>query len=252
MKKEIQIFFNALMFYTRIPITKWMVHLEEYLNKSTKYLPLIGWIVGGLSALVFWSCTFILPISISIILSMIASILVTGAFHEDGLADVCDGFGGGLTKEKKLEIMKDSHIGTFGVTGLILVLGLKFISLSEIYIKVIPFAMIAAHSLSRFSTITIMRSLKYVRGEDSKIIYISKKISVQNLVFAGLFGIMPILLFQNIIYFILIIPVFFARWILGIYFKRQIGGYTGDCLGAAQQVCEVVFYLSLLILWKYI
>ena len=252
MKKEIQIFFNALTFYTCIPCPRWITYSEEYSSRSTKYLPLIGWIVGGLSALIFWGCTFIFPISVGIILSMIASILFTGAFHEDGLADVCDGFGGGHTKEKKLEIMKDSHIGAFGATGLILILFLKFSSLNEIYFRILPFAIIAAHSLSRFAAITMIRTHQYVRGEDSKIIFLSKKISSLDLVIAGLFGIIPILLFQNIFYFILIVPVFIVRWILGIYFKKQIGGYTGDCLGATQQVCEVVFYISLLVLWKYI
>ena len=88
MKKEIRIFFTALMFFTRIPCPKWVDHSEEYLNKSSKYFPLMGWIVGGGSALVFWLSTYIFPLPISILLSMIASILITGAFHEDGLADV--------------------------------------------------------------------------------------------------------------------------------------------------------------------
>jgi len=254
MKKEIQIFFAALMFYTRIPGPRRISNSEEYLNKSVKYLPLAGWLIGGFSALVFYSCIYILPIPVSIVLSMAASILLTGAFHEDGIADVCDGFGGGYTRERKLEIMKDSRIGVFGTIGLIMVLGLKFILLNEIYVTIVPFAIIAAHSLSRFAAITIMNTLQYARKEEekSKVISFVKKMTIPELIIAGMFGILPLALFQNYFYFLLIIPVFITRWLLGTYFKKQIGGYTGDCLGATQQLCEVVFYLSLLVLWKYI
>ncbi|HXB12726.1 MAG TPA: adenosylcobinamide-GDP ribazoletransferase, partial [Bacteroidia bacterium] len=120
MKKEIRIFFTALMFFTRIPCPKWVDHSEEYLNRSSKYFPLMGWIVGGLSSIVFYSCSFFLPISVSVLLSMVTSIYVTGAFHEDGLADVCDGFGGGWIKDKIMDIMKDSRVGAFGVIGVVM------------------------------------------------------------------------------------------------------------------------------------
>ena len=103
------------------------------------YFPLIGWIVGGFSALIFWASSFLFPVSISIIFSMIASILVTGAFHEDGFADVCDGFGGGWTKEKILEIMKDSRVGSYGVIGMILMLGTKFAVLYQMNPHINPY-----------------------------------------------------------------------------------------------------------------
>ena len=158
MKKEIRIFFTALMFFTRIPCPKWVDHSEEYLNKSSKYFPLIGWIVGGISALFYCLCSYILPFPIAILLSMLASIWATGAFHEDGLADVCDGFGGGWTKEKILLIMKDSRVGAFGVIGLVMVLLIKYVSLISIPVQsktIIPLVIISAHSLSRFFAITL-------------------------------------------------------------------------------------------------
>jgi adenosylcobinamide-GDP ribazoletransferase len=241
------------MFYTRIPLFFKIEYTREAARNATKFLPVIGWIVGGSSALVFYGSIYIFPVSVSIILSMITSILITGAFHEDGLADVCDGFGGGRTKERKLEIMKDSHIGAYGVIGLILALMFKFALLNEIYFKILPFIIISAHSLSRFAAISIMNTHQYVRkNEESKVISVIKKISIPELVFASICGVLPILLFQNYLYFLLVIPVLITSWLLGIYFKKQIGGYTGDCLGAAQQICEIVFYLSFLVLWKYI
>jgi adenosylcobinamide-GDP ribazoletransferase len=246
-------FLFSFMFFTRLPVKIKGDHSEDAAAKAIRFLPLIGIIVGCFSALIYCGSTFIFPYSVSILLSMIASIFITGAFHEDGLADVCDGFGGGRTRERKLEIMKDSHIGVFGVAALIMILILKFVLLFELNSDILPFIIISAHSLSRLSPVIIMRTHEYARNNgQSKIIQLVKKISVIDIVIAALFGIVPLLLFQNLFYFLLIIPVLFTQWILGIYFKKQIGGYTGDCLGAAQQICEIVIYLSIFILWKYI
>ena len=253
MINQIRSFLIALTFYTRIPVNLKMQYSKEAALNCTKFLPVIGWIVGGFSALVFYGSTFVFSVSVSIIFSMISSILITGAFHEDGMADVCDGFGGGHTKERKLEIMKDSHIGAYGVIGLILALMLKFVLLNEIYYKILPFIIISAHSLSRFAAITLMNTHQYVRRfEESKVISVIKKITISELIFAGICGVLPFLFFQNYLYFLLIVPVFIARWLFGIYLEKQIGGYTGDCLGAVQQLCEISFYLSFFVLWKFI
>jgi adenosylcobinamide-GDP ribazoletransferase len=253
MKKQFASFCFAFIFFTRIPIKLRSPYTPKIAEGATKYLPAVGWVVGGFSALVLWASLFIFPFSISIILSLISVILITGAFHEDGLADVCDGFGGGSTAEKKLEIMKDSHIGTYGVISLILVLVFRFVLLFEIDTSLLPFVIIAAHSLSRSAAVSIMQTHKYVRKENqSKVLHVIKKISFSDIIVSAIFGIAPLLLFQNIYFFLLIIPVFITRWLLGLLFKQQIGGYTGDCLGATQQICEIVFYMSYFLLWKYI
>jgi len=129
MKLQIRYFLTAVLFFTRIPCPKWVDHSPEFINKSSRYFPLVGMVVGGIGALGYFGSQFVLPIDIAIIISMIATVWITGAFHEDGFADVCDGFGGGWTKEKILTIMKDSRLGTFGVSGLIFILGLKFLAL---------------------------------------------------------------------------------------------------------------------------
>ena len=129
MKKELRIFFTALMFYTRIPCPGWVDHSEDYLNKATRYFPLIGWLIGLAMALVIYGSLFILPISVCVILALAVSVLMTGAFHEDGFGDVCDGFGGGWTKSQILEIMKDSRVGTYSVVGFILLFALKMAAL---------------------------------------------------------------------------------------------------------------------------
>lgn len=134
MKKELNIFFTAVSFYTRIPSPpSFQQYHQSILNESIKYFPFVGWIVGFVAAVFFFVLHTIFGLSLAILFSMISSILLTGAFHEDGLADLCDGFGGGWTKEKILEIMKDSRVGTYGVVGLTAILAINFYPFSNCY-----------------------------------------------------------------------------------------------------------------------
>ncbi|MFY7839097.1 MAG: adenosylcobinamide-GDP ribazoletransferase [Lacibacter sp.] len=251
MKKQIEIFFTALMFYTRIPCPKWVTHDPEYLNKATRYFPFIGWIVGGVCAFVYMATEFFLGSSIAVLLSMIAGILTTGAFHEDGFADVCDAFGGGWTKEKILTIMKDSRVGAYGVIGMIMILLLKYTLLSSIPFILMWMVLLAAHSFSRLCAVLIVATSKYVReNDDAKAKPLAKSITVYEIIPAVMFGLVPLLFFQRIdILYALILPLL-ATFFLRRYFHKWIGGYTGDCLGATQQVTEVLFYLGLVAYWK--
>ena len=265
MKRELHIFFTCLMFYTRIPCPKNITHHPDYLNKATRYFPFIGWIVGSISFLSYSLFAQFLSTETAVILAIIASILTTGAFHEDGFADVCDGFGGGWTKEKILMIMKDSAIGAYGAIGLVLLFLLKFKLLSEsivlfqVYDSMAVFKIlllfISAHSLSRLVAISIVFTHQYSRDDaSSKSKPIAKQYTWKEVLGSFFFGLIPLILFSYFDLKILyaIIPVFIARYFLARYFQKWIDGYTGDCLGATQQVCEVVFYLSILFLWKFI
>jgi adenosylcobinamide-GDP ribazoletransferase len=252
MKKEIRIFFTALMFFTRIPCPKWVDHSEEYLNKSSRYYPLVGILVGSISALSFWVFQFILPLEIALLLSIAASILTTGAFHEDGFADVCDGFGGGWTKEKILLIMKDSRLGTYGVIGIGIMLLLKWTALKYLPVESIIFALISGHAISRLNSVSLIYTDEYAREDGTgKSKPLSTKMSTGGFIFALISGLLPLVLFLNGFVFLVIVPLLLVRTYLSRYFKKWIGGYTGDCLGAVQQVSEVVFYLSLLVIFKY-
>lgn len=258
MKEQVRIFFTAQMFYSRIPCPKWVDHSEDYLNKATRYFPLIGWIVAAFASLFYLGFYHLELPTVGLLISMIASIWITGAFHEDGFADVCDGFGGGWTKEKILKIMKDSQVGAYGAIGLILILGLKFLLLNHIMTLtllnewLIIKVMLAGHAMSRFTAATFIFTHEYSREDaTSKVKPVSKSIRVNELIIAGVFGLLPLLLFQEkaLLVALLFIPVYITKWLLGRYFQKWINGYTGDCLGATQQVTEVVFYLSFLILW---
>ena len=253
MKKEIRIFFTALMYFTRIPCPKWVDHSEEYLNKSSRYFPIVGIIVGAISALSFWIFQWILP-AISIIVSMVTSILTTGAFHEDGFADVCDGFGGGWTKEKILLIMKDSRLGAFGVLGLILILLLKWSLLIHLpSVNLVIITLISGHAISRLNAVSLIYTDEYARDDDSsKSKPLATKMGTGSLVFAIITGFAPLFLFGNWYIFLTLVPLLLTRWYFSRYFKKWIGGYTGDCLGALQQVSEIVFYISLQAIFRYI
>jgi adenosylcobinamide-GDP ribazoletransferase len=259
--KEIQVFFTAIMFYTRIPCPKWVNHDATYLNLSTKYFPVIGWIVGFFSWLMYLIFSFLFSVEISIIISMIASILITGAFHEDGLADVCDGFGGGWTKSKILTIMKDSQIGTFGAIGVLLALGLKFIAIRESAITLgwssLLLLMITAHSLSRLIAAITVYTHEYVRADNSsKVRPVAKKMSLFNFILMIVLGLTPLIVLcifnETVDFFLLIFPIYFIKVLMQRFFSKWIGGYTGDCLGAIQQVTEIGIYLIFIILWRFI
>ncbi len=253
MKKEIHIFFTALMFFTRIPCPKWVNHDPLYLRLSSKYFPLIGIIVGGIGALVYYGASFLFSTEISLLLSLFATIYTTGAFHEDGFADVCDGFGGGWTKEKILLIMKDSRLGTYGTIGLLLILGIKFAALRELHIPYIPLLLISGHSLSRFIATTLIFTHPYVRNtDDSKAQPAAKSMNISMLLISSVFGITPLFFFKNPWIFLTLIPMYLSKIFLASKFKKWIGGQTGDCAGAVQQLSEVIFYLTTLAIWNYI
>nr|WP_294936696.1 adenosylcobinamide-GDP ribazoletransferase [uncultured Flavobacterium sp.] len=264
MKKELHIFFTALMFYTRIPCPKNIDHDPDYLNKASRYFPLVGWIVGLAAFLGFYIASLLFSDAIAIVFAILIGILVTGAFHEDGFADVCDGFGGGWTKEKILIIMKDSAIGAYGAIGLVLLFLLKFQSLSEMILlgntkagslKLILLLFISAHAISRLSAVSIVFTHEYAREDaSSKSKPIAQHFTWKEVLGAFFFGLLPLVVLSCFQWQLLfaVVPVFIFRFFLACYFEKWIGGYTGDCLGAVQQVCEVVFYLSVAALWKFI
>lgn len=269
MKKELRIFFTALMFLTRLPVPRFTDHSPEYLERSVRYFPVVGWIVGAISALAFLVFNKYISEDIAIAASIIAGILTTGAFHEDGFADVCDAFGGGWTKEKILLIMKDSRLGSYGVIGMIAILSSKFLLLRELP-KFTPDAahpsinifynyryflltIIAAHAVSRLMPVLVMQFYEYVTdpdGSKSKPIA-SRTPGVPALLMAGITAALPFV-FLSWHFLLAIIPVVFIAFNLAAYFKKWIGGYTGDCLGAIQQVSELGFYLSVIIIWRFV
>jgi len=257
------------MFLTRIHVPKNIDHSPGYLEKSPKYFPVVGWIVGAISVLTYLVFKKYTSNDIGILASMIAGILTTGAFHEDGFADTTDAFGGGWTKEKILQIMKDSRIGAFGTIGLWVILSTKYLLLKELpqytpdlnhptsniffNYRFFIAVLLTAHSLSRLMPVWVIQFSQYVTDPDqskSKPLA-SKKLPTGALLLANLFGLLPFVLLSPEFLFALI-PIAYITYELVKYFQKWIGGYTGDCLGAVQQVSEIAFYLAALIIWRYV
>jgi len=256
LKRETTYFLTALMFFTRIPIPLKLDYSDAIMNQSQKYYPLVGIIIGSFNAVVFWLFQHILPTDISLILMMVGSVLLTGAFHEDGFTDVCDSFGGGYGKEKILTIMKDSRIGAYGVIGIVLLLLLKFAGmkhLAETSVNSFMLILIVAHSNSRYLSGLMIHTHQYVTDIDlSKSKPIANKALPANTLLIGLFfALVPFVFLQNPVYLLVLPFAYTGKLYLGWYFKKHIGGYTGDCLGTVQQITEVLIYIGFIIIWKF-
>jgi adenosylcobinamide-GDP ribazoletransferase len=248
------IFWTALMFYTRLPVPKHIDHAPDALNRATVFFPLVGWIVGGIGAGAFWIGSFLLPPELAVLGSMVATVWATGAFHEDGFADTCDGFGGGWTKTQILTIMKDSRLGTYGTIGLGLLLAVKFYALksvltAEVFGWAAALKYVTAHSLSRAVAASVIGALPYAREDaETKARPVAEGMTPGRLAVATAFGLLPLAGLMALtglwIYALFLLPLLLTRWRLIGWFRQKLGGYTGDCLGATQQLSEVVVYLS--------
>ncbi|RDJ99422.1 adenosylcobinamide-GDP ribazoletransferase [Paraburkholderia lacunae] len=245
---ELRYFFTALGYFTRVPVPRWVGYEPHYLNAAARYFPLVGVLVGGLSALVYLASLRVFPAGVAVLLSMAASLVVTGAFHEDGLADCVDAFGGAYTRDDVLRIMRDSRIGAFGAIALVIALALKWQALAAMPPMRAASLMIAAHAASRASAIGYLATLDYVRAE-GKARPVAQRLSGSASICAAVSG-LPWLLWPSwrdgpdwrfaCVTLAVLAALHFA---MGRYFVRRIGGYTGDCLGFAQQIFELSIYL---------
>ncbi len=248
MKHQLNIFFNAMLFFTRVPVPRSVVCNDHYLSKAFRYLPLIGLLIGVLCALCYSALALVLPREICIVCIMLLSILLTGAFHEDGLADFVDGFGAGRDRDSILRIMKDSHIGTYGVIALILALLLKFQLLCQLEEQWLLPALVIAPTLSRFYPVLIVRLSSYARTESSKASHSARGVSATSLAIAALSSLTLPWCWGWMFACVLLASGFVLSLGMHLYMKKRIGGFTGDCLGALQQLTELLFYLILLAL----
>ncbi|MBI4989343.1 MAG: adenosylcobinamide-GDP ribazoletransferase [Rhodocyclales bacterium] len=246
-QREIGYFFGALRFFTRLPVPAWVGHSQDALDRAARYFPLVGILVGVSGGLTFLLAAFVLPVSLAILLSMATTLLVTGAFHEDGLSDAVDGFGGGWSKEQVLAIMKDSRIGSYGAIAIALMLLAKFNALLELPDEWIAPAIVAAHAASRFCSTALIYALDYVRDDDSsRARPLAVRMGAGSLAVAGLFGLAPLALLPWQAAGAGLLLALLTTFLAARYFAKRIGGYTGDCLGATQQGAELAIYLGVL------
>ena len=248
---QVRLFFIALQFFTRFPIPRWVGFEPAWLHHASRYFPLVGSVVAAVTALVYLAAAHLWPAPVAVLLSTAAGIYLTGAFHEDGFADMCDGFGGGMTRERVMEIMKDSRIGTYGAVGVGLLLALKCTLLSMMQPAAAIAALLLAHPLSRLAASSLIWKLDYARDE-GKAKPMAQEMSSAEFAIGAACAAIPALYLGVLGYLswttiaVCVLGAAAAALWLGAKFVRRIGGYTGDCLGAGQQVSEVVIYLCLL------
>lgn len=247
---ELRLLLMAIQYFTRIPMPAWVGHSAEHLSGTARYFTAVGIFVGALGALALWATSFVLPSPLPIILSTAFTVLVTGAFHEDGLADTFDGLGGGATRERALEIMKDSRIGTFGVAALVLTLLIKIAALSALPVAFAIVVLIAGHAFSRACAVTLLFIGSHVGNPElSRARAVAQPMGRMEYSVALVIGAVPLYwcgmhAVAGVIA-ALIVLIVLARW-----FMRRLGGFTGDTLGATQQLAEIAFYLAVLASWN--
>jgi adenosylcobinamide-GDP ribazoletransferase len=254
-RRQISLFIVATQFLTRLPVPTPKGFQLTWLAHSARYFPLVGALVGTINVGVWWLCRHWFPPGISIGLMLAASLLITGALHEDGFADACDGFGAGTTPEQILTIMKDSRIGVYGAIGIVVLLGLKWATLTAVPETQFPILVISAHMVSRWCATGLIWALHNVRIEsDSKAQPFADSLSGSGWVLSGVIGAAPIVLLvfartglafagAGAACALATLAAAVTAGLAAAYCRSRIGGYTGDCLGAVQQLSELVFLL---------
>jgi adenosylcobinamide-GDP ribazoletransferase len=251
-RQELRLFFIALQFLTRVPVPAWVGWQPVWMNDSARHFPAVGLVVGGTAAFVLWAAALWWTAAVAVLLSMAATIWLTGAFHEDGLADTCDGLGGAVDRERALAIMKDSRLGTYGAVGLLLVLALKAAALHGLATRDLLAALAAlplAHAWSRVATVVLLRWLPYGGDADhAKAKPMAQQVDGLAFGIALMWGVIAavgaaVFLPQAALWWAAVAAVVVTLWMAG-WLRRRLGGYNGDALGATQQFCEVAVYLS--------
>ena len=251
LQQELQWFLLAIQFYTRLPVKLVRPFRDTDLNRASRYCSLVGMLVGTISAICFWGCWHLYGQFVAAVMSIGLSILVTGAFHEDGLADMADGFGGGTNPETVLNIMKDSRVGVYGALALVLSILLRVSILSQLPLWYAVVALLVTHSLSRAVAISLIWDLPYLQlDQKSKVKPVAKSISPEDLGVALAIGLLSVLLLPWETMLTLVVMLFILRHFFKAYLLNRIGGYTGDCLGALEQLAEILTLLVLGALWN--
>lgn len=235
----------AFGYFTRVPIPRAIVFDPRDLAGAARYFPLVGVFVGLAGALVYLVASSVFPATVAVLLSMAATLLLTGALHEDGLADCCDGLGGGATREDALRIMRDPRLGAFGAIGLVMALALKWQTLAALPAASAAWTIVGAHAASRALAVSYLATQDYAR-EEGKARAVSHRMSRRSLGVALALGLPWLFLPDPRAGALALAVALSLRVLLARYFARRLGGYTGDCLGFAQQIFEVSFYLSAL------
>ncbi|MBR1655902.1 MAG: adenosylcobinamide-GDP ribazoletransferase [Prevotella sp.] len=239
----------ALLFFTRLPLWRIYQPPKDSYKAVVEFWPLVGWLTGGAMAATLYFGSMLFPYPIAVLLAITLRLLLTGALHEDGLADFCDGFGGGKDRQRILDIMKDSHIGTYGVIGLIVYFALLFTALVSLSPKMAALTILAADPFAKMVAGQIVQMMPYARTEESaKANVVYRKITLSSAIALAFQGLLPLVPFMYSFgadiqwEYIIFIP---CLTMYGLYLLiwHRLRGYTGDCCGALCLLIELTFYI---------
>ena len=248
---QLNLFCLALSFFTRLPVCKNVQYSPSKMRRANRYFPLVGGLLAVILIAVYVFTQPLIGTSPTLCLLIILSLLLTGAIHEDGLADTFDGFFGGHTTEHKLSIMKDSSIGTYGTCALVMTLLSKFLLLSALAEQgLFVVSLLVAYPLSRMMAISLMQDMPYISNHmansASKSAALAKPFYSKEFYFVVITGAGTCILLPLLTVIYLLVGCLILRYWLRFWMTKHINGYTGDCLGAAQQLQELLIYLIIL------
>lgn len=251
---ELRLFLVAVQFFTRVPVPAWVGFSPAWLQASARHFPGVGLCVGVVGAVVLAGASGLTSPTVAVLLSMMATVVLTGAFHEDGLADTCDALGGHVSRARALEIMKDSRIGSYGTVGLVLVLGLKAALLASLPLALAVPALIFGHTVSRGAAVVLLRTLPYAGDTDqSKAKPLATGVSSGGLL-AALGWVAFTAAAMAAWQFAWAVPLLLSTalaaagtWACRRWWLGRLGGFTGDTLGATQQLTECLALLGWLV-----
>ena len=239
------------MFFTRLPL--WRLHQprKESFDSVVEWWPLVGWLTGGVMAAVLWWGGMVLPWTVTVLLAIVARLLLTGALHEDGLADFIDGFGGGGTdRQRILDIMKDSHIGTYGVLGLVVYIGLLFAAPHSMSPQLAALTVLAADPYAKMLAGQVIQMMPYARtAQTAKAHTVYRRMNTTSALLLAVQGLLPMVIylwyFSDFVEweFVIFLPCLVMYFIYRLMWSR-LRGYTGDCCGALFLLTELMVYLA--------
>ena len=244
-RREAALIVTAFQFLTRLPAPALRDFQPDWVTRSARYFPLIGQLVGALAAAVFMGAAVVWPRAVAAILAIAAALLATGALHEDGLADTTDGLFGGATPARRLEIMKDSRIGAYGVLALIVVFGLKAALLASLAPATAGWVLVAALGLGRAGAVLAMRLTPYApEGRPTRWTPAKDAVRPHELALALAFAAWPLVWLPPHIAAAGVVGAALGTTVVIVVARRRIGGHTGDVLGAVVSMAELGFLLG--------
>ena len=237
--EEIQV---AFQFLTRLPISRIAYHPDS-LSRSAKFFPVVGLVIGVCASVLQHILAPHLNRMLVALLILTFLVLITGGLHEDALGDTADAFGGGWNREQVLTILRDSRIGSFGALALVLSVLARFLLLSILPVNRFTALVVSAHVLCRWTTLPLSYFLRPAReSDDGQGARIARKISPASLLTGSLLSLAIVIYLMRREFWIPVVVALGMTASSGLYYFRRIGGVTGDCFGATNQLTEIAVY----------